>query len=140
MHNRVYSLTPPSLLSREGRWLAAVLACGPDAVLSHRSAAALHGLRPTDRLGIDVTVPRRTNRQHQGVDSHRSTTLTADDVTVVRNIPCTTVARTIADIAEVIRAAPARAVFEQAEQEEVLDFRRSRIRSTAIPPAPARPD
>src|SRR5438270_9187881 len=41
----VYSLVPPALLNREGRWMGAVLACGPDAILSHRSAAALHELR-----------------------------------------------------------------------------------------------
>ncbi len=123
VHARVYSLAPPSLLSREGRWLAAVLACGPGAVLSHRSAAALHGLRPTERSGIDVTIPHRSSRQHHGVDIHRSITLTAKDVTIVRNIPCTTIARTTLDIAEVIRPRQLERMFEQAEQEEVLDFR-----------------
>ncbi len=122
VHARVYSLSPPALLSREGRWLAAVLACGPGAVLSHRSAAALHGLRPTDRSGIDVTIPHRSSRKHEGVDVHRSTTLTAQDVTIVQGIPCTTIARTILDIAEVIRQRQLERVFDQAEQEEVLNF------------------
>src|SRR4029078_13095988 len=40
VHPRVYALGRPDL-STEGRWLAAVMSCGPDAVLSHRSAAAL---------------------------------------------------------------------------------------------------
>ncbi|MDQ6606936.1 MAG: DUF559 domain-containing protein [Actinomycetota bacterium] len=123
VHRRVYSLSPPSLLSREGRWLAAVLACGDGAVLSHRSAAALHGLRATERSGIDVTVPRRTSRSHQDIDIHRSTTLSARDVTIVRNIPCTTIARTTLDVAEVIRSGQLERMFEQAEQEEVLNFR-----------------
>src|SRR5579862_202621 len=39
----VYALVPPDLLDGRGRWMAAVLACGPGAVLSHASAAALHG-------------------------------------------------------------------------------------------------
>ena len=45
VHRAVYSLVPVNLLGRNGRAIAAVLACGPGAVLSHRSAAALHGLR-----------------------------------------------------------------------------------------------
>src|SRR5579875_2328175 len=45
IHQGVYALTPRSLLPREGHWMAAVLAGGPDAALSHRSAAVLHELR-----------------------------------------------------------------------------------------------
>ncbi len=123
MYQRVYSIVPPSLLTREGRFMAAVLACGPGAVLSHRSAAALLGLRRTERSGIDVTVPGRNSRTHAGIDVHRSMTLAAQDVTVVQGIPCTTIARTMLDVAEVIRARQLERVFEQAEQEEVLDFR-----------------
>ena len=51
IHHAVYSLVPEALLTREGRWMAAVLACGDGAVLSHRSAAALHEVRRTDRVG-----------------------------------------------------------------------------------------
>jgi hypothetical protein len=120
---RVYSIVPPSLLTREGWFMAAVLACGPGAVLSHRSAAALLGLRRTERSGIDVTVPGRVARNHPGIDVHRSTTLTAADVTVVGAIPCTTIARTMLDVAEVIWPRQLERVFEQAEQEEALDFR-----------------
>lgn len=47
IHRGVYSLVPSELLGWRGRYLAAVLACGPGAVLSHRSAAHLLGLRPT---------------------------------------------------------------------------------------------
>jgi hypothetical protein len=119
----VYALTPPSLLTIEGRYMAAVLACGPGAALSHRSAAALRGLRRTERSGIDVTVPNRSCRRHAGIDVHRSTTLRPEDVTMVRGIPCTTVARTILDVAEVIKPRQLEAVFEQADQEEVLDLR-----------------
>src|SRR5205085_12535471 len=101
-HRGVYSLVPRSLLSRQGHWMAAVLACGPGAVLSHRTAAALHELRPTQRANIDVTVPSRSRRRHPGIDIHRSTTLTAADITIVNGIPCTTVARTMFDLAEVV--------------------------------------
>ncbi len=51
VHQGVYSLVPSGLLTREGLWFAAVLACGPGALLSHRSAAALHGLRAAAAFG-----------------------------------------------------------------------------------------
>ncbi len=56
LHPGVY-LVGHQLVQREGRWMAAVLASGPDAVLSHYSAAALWRLRPNSRTTIDVTVP-----------------------------------------------------------------------------------
>jgi len=45
IHHTVYSPVPRELLKRDGLYMAAVLACGPGAVLSHRSAAALLELR-----------------------------------------------------------------------------------------------
>jgi predicted transcriptional regulator of viral defense system len=119
----VYSLVPRELLPREGRWMAAVLACGPGAVLSHRAAAALHELRRTDRTGIDVTVPRRSSRAHVGIDVHRSTNLTSVDVTIVNGIPCTTFARTLFDLTEVVNRRQAERAFDQADVMEVLDLR-----------------
>ena len=123
VYQSVYSLVPPALLSREGRWMAAVLACGPGAVLSHRSAAALLGLRPTARARIDVTVPGRSSREHPGIEVHRSTTLSPADTTREKNIPCTTVARTQLDIAEVINRRSVERAFDQAEILEVFDLR-----------------
>lgn len=75
---------------------AVVLACGDDAVLSHVSAAALWGVCrwPTRH---EVIAPR--HRRRKGIVSHRSTTLTPNDVTVHYGIPVTTAARTICDIA-----------------------------------------
>jgi very-short-patch-repair endonuclease len=86
------------VVPRHGRWLAAVLACGPGAVLSHRDAAALLGLRPSDRRLIDVTTPRAGGRAIDGIDAHRSR-LTSADRTTVDGIPCTSVARTLLDLA-----------------------------------------
>jgi predicted transcriptional regulator of viral defense system len=112
----VYSVVPPALLSREGLWLAAVLSCGPDAVLSHRSAAALHGLRPNGATRIDIAVPRRL-RQRPGLRIHKSATLTRADITIVSGIPCTTVARTLLDLASVL---PRRALERACDQAEIL--------------------
>jgi hypothetical protein len=55
LHRGVYAVGHRRL-RREGHWLAAVLAAGPTAVLSHREAAALHELGPAARTTVDVTV------------------------------------------------------------------------------------
>jgi predicted transcriptional regulator of viral defense system len=117
VYQAVYSLAPPELLSRNGRFMAAVLACGPGAVLSHRSAAELHELLASARSGIDVTVPNRSGRAHQGINLHRSTTLMPTDTTVIDNIPCTTVSRTALDLAAV---SPQRRVERALTQGEIL--------------------
>jgi hypothetical protein len=122
VYRGVYALAPAELLTRDGRFMAAVLACGPGAVLSHRSAAALHGLRATDRAGIDVTVPGRARRSYAGIDVHRSLTLTAADTTIVNGIPCTTIARTLLDLADVVPTRGVERACEQAEVLEVFDF------------------
>jgi very-short-patch-repair endonuclease len=83
--------------SREGRWLAAVLASGPKAALSHWSAAALWTIRPNSRSIVDVTTPRKS-RSWGGIRRHHKALL-ADEVTVEEGIPVTTVPRTILDLA-----------------------------------------
>ncbi|HEX6115972.1 MAG TPA: DUF559 domain-containing protein [Solirubrobacterales bacterium] len=86
-------------LSREGRWLAAVLACGPEAALSHASAAHLWSLAPKSPQWAHVTVPGDGGRaKREGIVLHRSTTLRPTDVTRRRNIPVTTPARTRRDM------------------------------------------
>jgi hypothetical protein len=118
----VYSLVPPSLLKREGWWMAAVLACGPGAVLSHRSAAALHALRPYNGRKIDVTVPWRSSLRHHGITIHRSTTLTDADLTDADGIPCTTVARTLFDLADITGRRGLERAFDQSEILEAFDL------------------
>jgi very-short-patch-repair endonuclease/predicted transcriptional regulator of viral defense system len=100
LHRGVYAVGHRHL-RREGHWLAAVLAAGPRAVLSHRAAAALHGFRPSAGTAIDVstTADRRGGR---GIRVHSRRVLDADDVTVVDAVPTTTVARTIVDLAATI--------------------------------------
>jgi hypothetical protein len=82
--------------TREAEWMAAVLAGGPGAVLSHRAAGVHWGLC-AGWLRIDVTAPRRL-RTKSGVTFHRRG-LPADEVTVHNGIPITTVPRTLFDIA-----------------------------------------
>jgi len=116
-------LMPLNLLRQDGRFMAAVLACGPETVLSYRCAAALHEIRGTDQAKIDVTVRGRSYRKHAGIDVHRSTTLTPADVTVVHAIPCTTVARTILDLAQVVGRRPLERALDQAQILRLLDVR-----------------
>jgi hypothetical protein len=122
IYQSVYSLVPESALTARGRWMAAVLACGPDAALSHRSAGTLEGLWAKSGGRIDVTIPRRAPRKHAGVALHRSTTLMPADVTVVDGIPCTTVARTLFDLAEELTQRQLERAFDQADILEVLDL------------------
>ena len=75
--------------------MAAVLACGPDAVLSHDSAAALWGVRIWPSLP-EVTAPHC--RRRKGIRSHRTTTLSRRDIRRHRNLRVTSPARTILDI------------------------------------------
>lgn len=79
--------------------MAAVLACGEGAVLSHASAAALWGLlKPIDGP-VDVSVPTRAGRRKRlGIRVHRSAALSPGQVTRRRGVPVTTPARTIEDL------------------------------------------
>ena len=96
LHPGVYTVGH-RVIPREGRWMAAVLASGPDAVLSHWSAAALWMIRPNSRTGIDVTVPHRS-RSSDLIRRHISQ-VPADERTIEEGIPVTTVPRTILDLA-----------------------------------------
>lgn len=96
VHVGVYSVGHRAL-TVEGRWMAAVLAFGPDAVLSHRSAGHLWGLVPRARIRPEVTRPGFVRgRPHLVV--HRGS-LPEDEVGRVRGIPVTSVPRTIFDLA-----------------------------------------
>jgi hypothetical protein len=121
MYQGVYAVGH-ALLSVDGHRLAAVLACGPDAVLSHRSAAAHWGIRPDSRGRIDVTAPGRRGRRPSGIDAHRASSLLPIDRTVVRGVPCTTLARTLLDVAGVITLRELRNAMTQAEVARIFDL------------------
>jgi hypothetical protein len=112
LHRGVYAVGHRSV-SREGRWLAAVLTIGEDAVLSHRSAAALWGLRPTSRSRAEVTSPRAL-RSRPAIQLHREA-VAADETAEHEGIPVTSVPRTLVDLAGLLRPAELRRVVEQAE-------------------------
>jgi predicted transcriptional regulator of viral defense system len=121
IHRGVYTVGH-SLLTMKGRWMAAVLACGEGAVLSHRSAAELSGLHRFDRQTIDVTTAGRTGRGRKGIDAHSARDLRRSDVTAVSDIPCTTVPRTLLDIAEVVNRRILERAINRAEILRVFDL------------------
>jgi very-short-patch-repair endonuclease len=99
--------------------MAAVLASGPDAVLSHYSAAALWGIRPNSRSVIDVTDPVKS-RTWDGIRRHFKA-LPADEVTVWDGIPVTSVPRTIFDLAATEPRDVVKALLREAEFRELHD-------------------
>jgi very-short-patch-repair endonuclease len=103
--------------------MAAVLACGPGAALSHRSAVELWGLIKDSGGAIDVTAPNRRGRAPRGVNAHRDGSLTSGDRATVRGIPCTTVARSIMDFAAVAPVWELRKAVSEAEVLRILDHR-----------------
>jgi very-short-patch-repair endonuclease len=112
IHRGIYAVGHPNI-GNEGRWMAAVLACGEGAVLSHRSAAALWGMfgrarRPSEAGGpgdgaVDVTVPGGAGRAGRpGIRLHRSHTLSPADCTLRAGIAVTKPARTLEDLRRIL--------------------------------------
>jgi hypothetical protein len=137
-HLGVYSVGTARLTPR-GRCLAAVLACGPEAALSHRAAANLWEIRPNAGR-IEVSVPRRRDGP-PGVSVHRTRMLDPRDFTVKDGIRVTGLARTLLDLSAVVgrhdldkaidRAERAR-IFDLTQVIEVLDRARGRKGAEAL--------
>jgi very-short-patch-repair endonuclease len=101
IHRGVYAVGHPNI-GDEGRWMAAVLACGEGAALSHRSAAALWKIGPVPSSS-DVTVRGSGGRAiRKGIRLHRSRTLSPTDLTRRDRIPVTKPARTLHDLRRIL--------------------------------------
>jgi very-short-patch-repair endonuclease len=99
LHRGVYRVGPvPAPYERE---MAAVLACGETAVVSHRTAAALWKLLPDRGVDARVEVSIRSGCRNPGsaVLAHRVPGLSADETTFIDNVPVTVPARTVLDLA-----------------------------------------
>jgi hypothetical protein len=107
----------------EGRWMAAVLACGPDTRLSYSDGLMLWGVHRTSARRIHVVVPRRTGgaKQPRGIVIHRCK-LDPRDATVVDGIPVTTLARALLDFAEIARGDQLERALDEAERRGLLDL------------------
>jgi very-short-patch-repair endonuclease len=120
IHRGVYAVGYP-LVSQHGRWLAAVLAIGPGAALSHRSAAAHWRIAPIPDAPIETIVPGGSRRRRPGIVVHRCALLEGRHLTVRERIPLTTVARTLLDLATRITPRALREAFDGAERRRLLD-------------------
>jgi hypothetical protein len=122
MHRGVYAVGHRPL-TREARWMGAVLACGEGAGLSQACATALWEIRPYNGVWIDVTVPTTAGRAGRDrIRLHRSSIFDADDVTKHRGIPVTTVARTLLDVAATLREPALARTIEQTEIRRLFDL------------------
>lgn len=108
-------------LDREGRWMAAVLACGPGAALSHRSAAALWGFAKEHPDYIGLSVLRPSEARLPGVRVHRRPNLPAEDITQRRNIPLTQPVRTFLDLVSVMGPRNLERAVNEADKLDVID-------------------
>jgi hypothetical protein len=116
--------------------MAAVLACGETAVLSHWSAARLWGMLPASGQAgrpIDVSIPSKSGRKsRKGMRIHRCASVTAQMTTRRQGIPVTNPARTIADVKPLASPAEFRRIVRQAEVQGPrtgLEPRRKKTRS-----------
>ena len=119
LHRDVYAIGP--FVSVRGQWLAAVLGCGPRALLSHRAAGALWELTEWRGGPVDVTLAGTGSSPRRGIRLHRATTLIAADHTVHERIPVTSPSRTLLDLAATLDEIKLRRAYEQAERAGKLD-------------------
>jgi len=126
-HRGVYAVGHREL-TVEGRWLAAVKACGKEAALSHYAAAALWGLVDWDGRRIDVTAT--TRREHPGINTHRTT---RPDRVLHKNIPVTSVLRTLEDLSSMLPFTAFRRAVRQAFNRDLITTADiARARSTKL--------
>jgi very-short-patch-repair endonuclease len=109
-------------ITERGRTMAAVLACGDGAAISHRSAASLLGLLDKAPVVIDVIAPPSRGRKIDGICFHRVRRPRLDEVGAMDGIPCTSPARTLVDLAGVVGDWTLRSGFERAAQRRLLDI------------------
>lgn len=122
VHRGVYAvgLAPPT---PSGRQLAAVLACGDGAVLSHTSAAAAWGLRAPQGGVVHLTVPPGNgSASRRGIRVHRGRRLEDADAVTTGLLPVTSIARTLVDLGDVARPEQVRRAFVRAEQLRAVDM------------------
>jgi len=105
-------------LTREARWMEALLACGPRAALSHRTAGAIWTLVAAPPEHVEVTAP--AVRRRPGIDVHRST-LRPDEQTTWRGLAITTPSRTLLDLAARFTPSHILRAVEEAEVRRILN-------------------
>jgi very-short-patch-repair endonuclease len=119
LHRGVYAVGHADL-TREGEWMAAVLACSPGGVLSHESAAALWRICRDRRGRTHVSVEIGARHRQRGIVAHRRSSLPDRDMTRRRNIPVTTPVLTLIDLATRLPAGPLEAAINEADKLDLV--------------------
>lgn len=119
MHG-VYAVGWPTLTPKR-RWMAAVLACGDGAALSHRSAAALWEIGTEMRGVVDVSVTRRCELRRPGLRVRGRPTLDAEDIFSWDGIPVTSPARTLVDLATELGPLGVERAVNDADKRDLID-------------------
>lgn len=128
----VYAVGWPHL-TRERRWMAAVLACGERAALSHHSAAAFWGIGEERRGQIDVSVRRRCKHRRAGIRAMGRPSLPREDVVLRNDIPVTSPARTLLDLATELGTTALERLISEADNATSSTPKRCAPRSMATP-------
>ena len=114
--------------------MAAVLACGDGAVLSHHGAAALWGMKKPNGI-YDISIPD-TERHRPGIRVHRRTDFTDDDVTRRNGIPVTTAATTLIDLAATSTRRQLDAAMVEADKRDLITLSMLQLTLTRAPRRP----
>jgi very-short-patch-repair endonuclease len=118
IHRGVYAVGRPQV-TQEGRWMAAVLACGPEAALCDRSAAALWGI-VTPGGPVHVSVPPTERHPRPGIVVHRRH-MADSDVTRMFGIPVIAVVPTLVDLAAVLGRDALEAAISEADKRDLIN-------------------
>jgi very-short-patch-repair endonuclease len=132
VYRGVFAVGRPEL-TEYGRWMAAVLSCGPAAALSHEDAAALFQIRAKRRGPIEVSVPRRSCPRRPGLVVHRRTTLARHEITRHRGIPVTSPTCTLIDLAIRLPSIQVEAMISEADKRGLVHPERLRRALDELP-------
>jgi very-short-patch-repair endonuclease len=132
----VYAVGRPEV-SRHGHWMAAVLSCGPEALLSHRSAAALWGIaKDSAEMEIEVVVPGELRRRRPRIRLRRRVDLSAGHRREVRGIPVTDPTSTLVDFASCVVEWQVEEAINDADRLGLIGVEVLRAEVEVLPPRP----
>jgi very-short-patch-repair endonuclease len=116
----VYAVGWPGLTPKR-RWMAAVLACGEDAALSHRSAGALWGIVEESRSSVDVSIRRRCAHARPGIRARSRPSLPSGEIAILDRIPVTRPQRTLLDLATELGPGALERAVNEADKHDLID-------------------
>jgi very-short-patch-repair endonuclease len=128
----VYAIGRPEV-TRHGEFMAATLACGPDAVISHHSAAELWRMGLPEPEAIHVSVLAGFHRRHRGIVVHRRVALGPEDVTVCDGIPVTSPTCTLIDLAPSSTRAELERAINESDKHDLVIPERLRTELESVP-------